>query len=85
MASQSVDAAWREIANDLARALRPYTLLRDMRVKDHRIVVETSVPGSTLRSAREALDSYRDASSPTLDHDDALAARTDSRCPLPAR
>ncbi len=50
------DPAWREIANDLATALRPYTLFREQRVKDGRIVVETAVPGSTLKQAREALD-----------------------------
>lgn len=53
---EGVDPAWREIANDLAAALRPYTLFREQRLQDGRIVVETSVPGSTLRVAREALD-----------------------------
>ena len=51
-----IDPAWREIATDLASALRPYTLFREQRVEDGRIVVETRVPGSTLRVAREALD-----------------------------
>ena len=51
-----IDPAWREIANDLATALRPYTLFREQRVRDGRIVVETAVPGSALRVAREALD-----------------------------
>jgi len=51
-----VDPAWREIANALAGALRPYTLFREQRVIDGRIVVETAVPGSTLRAGREALD-----------------------------
>jgi hypothetical protein len=51
-----VDPGWREIANDLAAALRPYTLFREQRVEDGRIVVETRVPGSTLRAARNALD-----------------------------
>ena len=51
-----VDPAWRQIANELATALRPYTLFREQRVRDGRIVVETAVPGSTLRVAREALD-----------------------------
>jgi len=51
-----VDPAWREIANALAGALRPYSLFREQRVCDGRIVVETRVPGSTLRKAREALD-----------------------------
>jgi hypothetical protein len=51
-----IDPSWREIANALAGALRPYTLFREQRVEDGRIVVETRVPGSTLRAAREALD-----------------------------
>lgn len=52
----AIDAVWREIANDLAAALRPYSMLREQRVVDGRIVVETAVPGATLRLAREALD-----------------------------
>lgn len=51
-----IDPAWREIANALAGALRPYSLFREQRVEDGRIVVHTRVPGSTLRAAREALD-----------------------------
>jgi hypothetical protein len=51
-----VDPAWREIANALAGALRPYSLFREQRVENGRIVVETRVPGSTLRKARAALD-----------------------------
>jgi len=51
-----IDPAWREIANALAGALRPYTLFRDQSIKDGRIVVETAVPGSTLSAARAALD-----------------------------
>lgn len=51
-----IDPSWREIANALAGALRPYTLFREQRVEDGRIVVETRVPGSTLQAAREALD-----------------------------
>ena len=51
-----VDPAWREIANALAEALRPYSLFREQRVEDGRIVVESRVPGSTLRKASEALD-----------------------------
>lgn len=43
-----IDPAWREIANDLASALRPYSLFRDQVVQDGRIVVETRVPGATL-------------------------------------
>ena len=55
-ARDGIDPAWREIANALAGALRPYTLFREQRVIDGRIVVETAVPGPTLRAAREALD-----------------------------
>lgn len=55
-ARDGIDPAWREIANALAGALRPYTLVREQRVIDGRIVVETTVPGLTLRAAREALD-----------------------------
>lgn len=51
-----IDPVWREIANTLAGALRPYSLFREQRVEDGRIVVHTRVPGSTLRAAREALD-----------------------------
>lgn len=53
---QGVDPQWREIANDLAAALRPYSLFGDMVVRDGRIVVQTSVPGATLTAARGALD-----------------------------
>jgi hypothetical protein len=55
-----IDPAWREIANDLADALGPYTLFREQRVRDGRIVVETAVPGSTLSAARRALDRLGD-------------------------
>ncbi len=64
-----IDPAWRDIANDLAAALRPYSLFGDQRVQDGRIVVQTSVSPSTLRDALEALErlarqvaieSYRD-------------------------
>ncbi len=48
-AREGIDPAWREIANSLAGALRPYTLFREQRVIDGRIVVETAVPGSTSR------------------------------------
>lgn len=51
-----IDPAWRDIANALAGALRPYTLFREQRVIGGRIVVETAVPAATLRAAREALD-----------------------------
>lgn len=58
-ARDGIDAAWREIANALAGALRPYSLFREQRVEDGCIVVHTRVPGSTLRAAREALDALR--------------------------
>ena len=51
-----IDPAWREIADGLAGALRPYTMFREQRLVDGRIVVETAVPGATLRAAREALE-----------------------------
>jgi len=54
--TDGIDPAWRDIANALAEALRPYSLFREQRVQDGRIVVETAVPGSTLRKAREALE-----------------------------
>ena len=54
--TDGLDPAWREIANELASALRPYTLFGDMVVRDGRIVVETRVPGATLTAARAALD-----------------------------
>ena len=50
------DRVWREIANDLAAALRPYTLFKEQRVEEGRIVVETRVPGQTLKAARQALE-----------------------------
>jgi hypothetical protein len=55
---EGIDPAWREIANGLAGALRPYRLFREQRIRDGRIVVETSVPGETLRKAAKALDAY---------------------------
>lgn len=51
-----IDPAWRDIANALAEALRPYSLFREQRVEDGRIVVETRVPGPALRKAGEALE-----------------------------
>jgi len=82
-ARDGVDPAWREIANDLAGALRPYTLFREQRVIDGRVVVETAVPGSTLRAGREALDrlgrqvaieSYRSSGVPVREDDERQAA-----------
>lgn len=54
--TDGVDAAWREIANELAGALRPYSMFREQTVEDDRIVVHTRVPGSTLHAAHRALD-----------------------------
>lgn len=79
-----IDPAWREIANALAGALRPYSLFREQRVEDRRIVVHTRVPGSTLRAAREALDalarqvaieSYREHGVPVHEDERRAAAR----------
>ena len=50
------DRAWQEIANDLAGGLRPYTLFKEQRLGNGRTVVESRVPGSTLRQAREAIE-----------------------------
>ena len=78
-----IDPAWREIANALATALRPYTLFREQRVIDGRIVVETAVPGAALRAAREVLDrwgrqvaikSYRSSGIPVPEDADREAA-----------
>lgn len=55
-ARDGVDPAWRELANDLAGALRPYSMFREQAVEDGRIVVHTHVAGSTLHAARHALD-----------------------------
>ena len=51
-----VDPVWREIAIALAAALRPYTLFTEQRVEEGRIVVDTRVPGPTLRAASDALE-----------------------------
>lgn len=56
MTRDGVDPEWREIANDLAEALRPYTMFRQQVVRKGRIVVLTNVPGRTLTKANEALD-----------------------------
>jgi len=56
MTRDGVDPEWREIANDLSEALRPYTMFREQVVRDGRIVVITHVPGRTLTKANEALD-----------------------------
>jgi len=82
-ARDGVDPAWREIANDLAGALRPYSLFKEQRVEGGRIVVETRVPGSTLRAAREALErlgrqvaveSYREHGIPVPEDDRRASA-----------
>lgn len=49
-------AEWRAVANDLAGALRPYSLWRDQSIKDGRIVVEVAVPGEQHSKACAALD-----------------------------
>jgi hypothetical protein len=49
-------AEWRAVANDLAGALRPYSLWRDQSIKDGRIVVECAVPGEQWSTACAALD-----------------------------
>lgn len=51
-----IDPVWREIANALAGALRPYALFTEQRVEQGRIVVETRVPGITLHKASAALE-----------------------------
>jgi hypothetical protein len=51
-----IDPAWRELALDLAEALRPYSLFREQRVARGRVVVETRVPGATLSLALRALE-----------------------------
>lgn len=84
-ARDGVDPAWRTVANDLAAALRPYSMFREQRVEAGRIVVETRVPGSTLRAAREALErlgrqmaieSYREHGIPV--REDAQRAAADA-------
>lgn len=55
---EGIDPRWREIANSLCGALRPYSLFREQRVIDGRIVVETRVPGATLHQATAALKAY---------------------------
>lgn len=81
--THGVDPAWRQIADALAGALRPYTLFREQRVIDGRIVVETVVPGSTLRAGREALErlgrqvaveSYRAQGIPVVEDESREAA-----------
>lgn len=57
-ARDGIDPAWRSIANGLAGALRPYTLFREQRVHEGRIVVETRVPGATLHKSTAALRAY---------------------------
>lgn len=82
-ARHGVDPAWREIANALAEALRPYTLFREQRVEDGRIVVYSRVPGSTLRKASVALErlgrqvaveSYRSSGVPVREDEPAERA-----------
>lgn len=77
-----IDPVWRQIANDLAGALRPYTLFREQRVEQGRIVVETRVPGATLHKASAALErlgrqvaieSYRDSGIPVPEDEQPAA------------
>ncbi len=49
-----IDPAWREIANALATALRPYTMFREQRVIDGRIVVDRGARRDAARRARGA-------------------------------
>lgn len=51
-----LDPRWREVATALAVALRPYTLFREQRVEDDRVLVDVTVPVATLRQAQQALD-----------------------------
>lgn len=53
---QGIDPVWRQIAQELASALRPYSLFREQRLHDGRVVVETAVPASTLAAANIALE-----------------------------
>lgn len=57
-ARDGIDPEWRSIANALCGALRPYSLFREQRVIDGRIVVESRVPGATLHKASAALRAY---------------------------
>ena len=59
-AAVGIDPAWREIANELVEALRPYGCFGSQSVEDGRIVVHTRVPGATLSKARRALDRLGD-------------------------
>lgn len=52
------DSRWRQIANNLAGALRPYSCFREQRVRDGRIIVETAVPRCTLAAANAALNEF---------------------------
>lgn len=49
---------WHEVANDLAAALRPYTMFREQMLKEGRLVVETAVPAVTLSNAHAALERF---------------------------
>lgn len=84
-ARDGVDPAWRDIANDLAGALRPYSLFKEQQVEDGRIVVHTRVLGSTLRAASEALErlgrqvaieSYRERGVPVREDEQRAADLT---------
>jgi hypothetical protein len=51
-----IDPAWRDIANDLAHALRPYSMFGEQVLQEGRLVVHTRVPAATLGAAAAALD-----------------------------
>lgn len=55
LAPAGIDPVWREIAGELAGALRPYSCFREQTLRGGRIVVETAVPTSTLAQASTAL------------------------------
>jgi hypothetical protein len=63
MDAEDVLGEMRTIANELAGALRPYTLFREQRVEDAngknpRVVVDLTVPGRTLTVADRALTRF---------------------------
>lgn len=50
-----VDGRWREVANQLAGALRRYTMLSEQSVEDGKLVGELKVPGDLHNQAVAAL------------------------------
>ena len=82
LSTHRYEGVWRAITNDLAGALRPYTLFGQMTVEDGRCVIHTRVPPPTLRRAQEALqrlarevarESYREVEMTPSDEDEAVA------------